>query len=202
MGPVPYDKLYKVRSLIYLIQKMRRFFKPYQKLVIDESLVLFRGRLSFIQYIPCKRHRFSLKFFVLCDCKTEYILDFVIYTGTDVHIPEAGPHGFSGAVVTTLLDKHFKSRGTTSCTPIITILHLHSLSSCCGKKQAPVALSELAGKTGQHSRPRRGDKSRKKSQDQCWPCSRWTDYLLICSRRCTQVTCRTVAKLIATLVSQ
>ncbi|XP_045103527.1 piggyBac transposable element-derived protein 4-like [Portunus trituberculatus] len=109
MGPVPNDRLYKVRYLISLLQeKMRRFFKPYQKLVIDESLVLFRGRLNFIQYIPSKHHCFGLKFFVLCDCKTGYILDFVIYTGTDVDIQETGPHGFSGAVVKTLLDKHFK----------------------------------------------------------------------------------------------
>lgn len=109
MGPVPNDRLYKFRHIMSLVQeRFTKFFKPYQKLVIDESLVLFRGRLSFIQYIPSKRHRFGLKFFVLCDCKTGYVLDFIIYTGTDVDIRSGDPHGFSGAVVKTLMDKHFK----------------------------------------------------------------------------------------------
>ena len=40
-------------------QKFSEFYNPKQKLVIDESLVLFKGRLSFKQYIPSKPHRFG-----------------------------------------------------------------------------------------------------------------------------------------------
>lgn len=40
-----------------------KYFTPFQKLVIDESLVLFRGRLLFRQYIKSKAHRFGIKLF-------------------------------------------------------------------------------------------------------------------------------------------
>lgn len=110
VGPVPDDRLFKIRSLMTMLQEnITKCFRPYQKLVIDESLILFRGRLGFIQYIPLKRHRFGLKFFVLCDCQTGYVLDFIIYTGTDVDIRQDDPHGFSGAVVKALIDRYFKA---------------------------------------------------------------------------------------------
>ena len=49
------DRLWKIRDFFSLLKdKFSRFFFPFQKLVIDESLVLFRGRVSFRQYIPSK----------------------------------------------------------------------------------------------------------------------------------------------------
>ena len=82
-----------------LLDKFRRYFRPFQKLVIDESLVLFHGRVVFRQYIPSKRHRFGIKFFVICDCETGYMLDLAVYTATDIDIPKDKVLGFSGAVV-------------------------------------------------------------------------------------------------------
>ena len=65
------DPPWKIRQLITnLNEKFRKFFKPYKKLVVDESLMLFKGRLKFKQYIPSKRHRFGVKIFILCDCDT------------------------------------------------------------------------------------------------------------------------------------
>lgn len=110
LGPAPNDRLWKVRSILEMIRgRMRKYFRPYQKVVIDESLILFRGRLSFIQYIPSKRHRFGIKFFVICDCQTGYVLDFLVYSGSDVDIPAQDPHGFSGAVVKVLMDSYFNN---------------------------------------------------------------------------------------------
>ena len=51
--------------------------------------MLYKGRLTFKQYIPSKRSRFGIKLFVLCDCKTGTILDFIVYTGTDIDIPKS-----------------------------------------------------------------------------------------------------------------
>ncbi|XP_045105050.1 piggyBac transposable element-derived protein 4-like [Portunus trituberculatus] len=97
IGPQPNDRLYKIRPILsMLLEKIRMFFLPFQKVLVDESLVLFRGRLSFIQYIPSKRHRFGIKFFVICDCKTGYVLDFVVYTGTDVDVASNDPMDFLG----------------------------------------------------------------------------------------------------------
>ncbi|KAG8234403.1 hypothetical protein J437_LFUL012788 [Ladona fulva] len=44
------------------------------------------GCLGFKQYIPSKRHRFGMKLFILCDCKTRINLDMIEYTGKKTDI--------------------------------------------------------------------------------------------------------------------
>ena len=71
------DRLFKIRCIVdHFKSVFKRSFYPFQNIVIDESLLLFKGRLSFRQYIPSKRHRFGVKFFVMVDCETGYILDY------------------------------------------------------------------------------------------------------------------------------
>ena len=77
------DPLNKIRNVLTsLTISFSRVFVPYQDLCIDESLLLWKGRLSFRQYIPSKRHRFGTKLFVLCDVLTGYIQDLIVYTGS------------------------------------------------------------------------------------------------------------------------
>ncbi|XP_069181278.1 piggyBac transposable element-derived protein 4-like [Procambarus clarkii] len=77
---VRHDRLWKVRKVFSDLRgKFRDYFVPGQNVVIDESLVLFNGRLAFKHYIPSKQHRFGLKFFVLCDCETGIVLDMILY---------------------------------------------------------------------------------------------------------------------------
>jgi hypothetical protein len=81
------DRLYKIKPIIdHLRTKFSQMFSPFQDLCIDESLTLFKGRLLFKQYIPSKRHRFGIKTFVICDCETGYVLDFIVYTGATTEI--------------------------------------------------------------------------------------------------------------------
>lgn len=104
--PVEGDSLRKIRSVVdHLKTTFKSNFYPFQNLCIDESLLLYKGRLYFKQYIPSKRHRFGVKFFLLCDCETGYVLDFIIYTGvtTDVEEYTAEKMGKSGEIVMTLL---------------------------------------------------------------------------------------------------
>nr|XP_053656964.1 piggyBac transposable element-derived protein 4-like [Cherax quadricarinatus] len=76
------NDLYKIRELfVYRKQKFSAYFYPFKNIVVDESLVLFKGRLSFEQYIPSQHNRFSIKLFVLCDYETGLVLDVIIYTG-------------------------------------------------------------------------------------------------------------------------
>lgn len=103
------DKLFKIR---FVVDHFRKTFRdslyPFQNLVIDESLVLFKGRISFRQYIPSKRHRFGIKFFIIVDCETGYILDFLIYTGGTTEINEFDTKlGKSGNIVMTLTAPYF-----------------------------------------------------------------------------------------------
>lgn len=49
---------------------------------VDESLLLWKGRLGWKQYIPKKRSRFGIKTYELCDSATGYLWNFMVYTGT------------------------------------------------------------------------------------------------------------------------
>ena len=101
------DPLRKIRPILDLLQNsFRSCLHPHQKLVIDESLILFKGRLVFKQYIPTKRHGFGIKLFVLCDCKTGIILDFFVYIGTDVDFDTPSELEVSGGVVKKLMDPY------------------------------------------------------------------------------------------------
>ena len=101
------DRLWKIRPLYMMLRRrFAKFFKPFRNVVIDESLVLFRGRLMFRQYIPAKRHRWGIKYFVLCDCKSGYVLDFMIYSGKGEAVEEPGL-GKTGTVVKILLEDYF-----------------------------------------------------------------------------------------------
>ena len=102
------DRLCKVRQVMMeLLENFKNNFVPFQNVVIDESLILFKGRLALKKYIPSKRHRFGIKLFVMCDCETGMILDLIVYTGTDIDIPANDPHGVSGAVVKTVMQRLF-----------------------------------------------------------------------------------------------
>jgi len=99
------DRLFKIDMVLQDIKNnFRSAMVPFQNLVIDESLVLWKGRLSFKQFIRTKRHRFGTKFFILCDVETDYILDFIIYTGKTTRLVSCDPNLVqSGAAVKTLM---------------------------------------------------------------------------------------------------
>ncbi|UYV73241.1 hypothetical protein LAZ67_10002322 [Cordylochernes scorpioides] len=101
---IPGDKLHKLKPVVdHMKSAYKNAFKPFQDVCIDESLVLFKGRLGFKQYIP--RKRFGIKLFVLCDVETKYILDFIVYVGKGTEI-EDSDMGVSSSVITTLLQPY------------------------------------------------------------------------------------------------
>jgi Transposase IS4 len=73
------DKLHKIRCFADLqIEIFDAAEQPGEDIVVDESMVPFRGRLKFKQYIPSKSHKYGIKLFKLCD-STEYTFSFIIY---------------------------------------------------------------------------------------------------------------------------
>ncbi|KAJ8910350.1 hypothetical protein NQ315_004549 [Exocentrus adspersus] len=75
------DRLSKVRPLLEkLLLNYRNAFFPNENLSLDESLLLFRGRLSFRIYIKNKRARYGIKFYSLCT-PDGYVLNLQIYSG-------------------------------------------------------------------------------------------------------------------------
>lgn len=76
----------------------------------DESMIPFRGRISFRQYIKSKRHRYGLKIFKLCT-SFGYTYSIQIYTGKQFWTQGSVPTH----VVMTLAQPLF-NKGHTVCT--------------------------------------------------------------------------------------
>ncbi|KAI2644801.1 PiggyBac transposable element-derived protein 4 [Labeo rohita] len=103
------DPLKKIRKVFSaLTSSFRRNFLPYRDLCVDESLMKWKGRLAFRQFIPSKRNRFGVKFFVLCDVLTGYVQDMIIYSGSTTDIQHYQGLGISGSVVMTLLAPYLR----------------------------------------------------------------------------------------------
>jgi hypothetical protein len=78
------DRLYKVRPFIRKIQaRCRRVYYPGKNLCVDESLLLYKGRLLFKQCIRTKRARFGIKFYELCTSEG-ITLDFIVYSAENI----------------------------------------------------------------------------------------------------------------------
>jgi hypothetical protein len=76
------NRLSKCNSLInYFNQRMEEVYYPAQNLAIDESMVLFRGRLVFRQYLKGKKHPYGIKLYILTD---EYgvVMKTIVYAGS------------------------------------------------------------------------------------------------------------------------
>nr|XP_022921145.1 piggyBac transposable element-derived protein 4-like [Onthophagus taurus] len=78
------DKLSKIRPVIkFLNQQFKEVYIMKEDIAIDESLMKFKGRLSYRQFNPSKRARFGVKFYKLCESDSGYCYEFKIYTGHD-----------------------------------------------------------------------------------------------------------------------
>lgn len=92
------DRLFKIQPLIdRLLEKFQAANTPNKEVCIDETLVPFRGRLSFKQYIKNKRHKFGIKLYKLCT-ENGYTFNLKVYCGKDV--TELGVPASSSVVMT------------------------------------------------------------------------------------------------------
>ncbi|XP_017790882.1 PREDICTED: piggyBac transposable element-derived protein 4-like [Habropoda laboriosa] len=131
------DRLWRIREVI---NRLRRSFSdafyPYQNLFIDESLLLYKGRLSFKQFIPSKRNRFGIKSFVLCDCKTGYVQDFIFYSGSGTISPQYADIGISGNIVMSLMEPYLHKGHTLyvdnwyTSPALFNCLHMNATNAC------------------------------------------------------------------------
>ena len=96
------DRLGKVKMLIHhLNDTMSELFIPDKDLSIDESMMLFRGRLIFRQYIKNKRHKYGVKYYELCT-SDGLIMRISIYSGQ----AENSTLGKTAAVVINLMQDY------------------------------------------------------------------------------------------------
>lgn len=105
-----YDHLWKIRPLMQICEpRYLQVYGPRCELSIDESIVKFKGRVSFRQYLPAKPYKWGIKQFVLCESKTGYALRFLTYTGKGSLVPENG-FTITESICLSLLDG-FENRG-------------------------------------------------------------------------------------------
>ena len=75
------DRLFKIRDIMDMLkERFKSVYYPPENITVDESLVLFKGRLHFKQYIRTKRSRFGIKFYEL-STSDGILLDFILYQG-------------------------------------------------------------------------------------------------------------------------
>ncbi|XP_058854406.1 piggyBac transposable element-derived protein 4-like isoform X2 [Acipenser ruthenus] len=106
------DCLWKIRPFFDRITTLfTSVYTPAQEISVDESLLLYKGRLYFKQYIPNKQAHFGVKSYELCEAKTGYTWKYMLYSGQDQQLLD-GQHGSSFGVVMELmkglLDKGYR----------------------------------------------------------------------------------------------
>ena len=83
--PISFCKIAKIKPIYdYLVNKFKILYIPNKNISIDESLLLWKGHLSWKQYVPSKRSRFGMKSFALCESATGYIWNCFLYTGKEM----------------------------------------------------------------------------------------------------------------------
>ncbi|XP_047103881.1 piggyBac transposable element-derived protein 4-like [Schistocerca piceifrons] len=100
--PTPSDRLYKIRPVInFFNERMCQVYYPGRELSLDESMILWRGRLLFRQYIKNKKHKYGIKLYILTT-PTGMVLKFAVYTGM---LDDLGGRGHAQKIVLHLLDE-------------------------------------------------------------------------------------------------
>ena len=75
------DHLFKVRPLIeHLVKRFKEANIRSREILIDEELMIWKGRFRFKPYIPNKRCRFGIKYFSLCETSV-YLWNSYVYLG-------------------------------------------------------------------------------------------------------------------------
>jgi hypothetical protein len=77
-------RLYKLKpALDHLNDGFRSVYTPECEVSVDESLMTWKGRLSGKLYIPLKQAKYGIKSFELCEAKSGYVWNFIIYVEQD-----------------------------------------------------------------------------------------------------------------------
>lgn len=73
------DRLNKIRPFLDLVSSIcRNAYLPSRNIAVDESLLLYKGRIFMKRYIPSKRSRYGLLTYCLCETSTGYTWNFML----------------------------------------------------------------------------------------------------------------------------
>ncbi|KAJ8965361.1 hypothetical protein NQ314_004201 [Rhamnusium bicolor] len=81
-------RTYKIRPLLnMMMQRTKDLYKPGDTVVVDETMIPFRGRLSFRQYNPSKASRYGIKLYKVCTPEG-FTYSTSIYDGKSEKLPD------------------------------------------------------------------------------------------------------------------
>lgn len=84
-------------------------------MTIDEMLIPYRGRCSFIQYLPNKPAKYGLKVFALCDSKTFYVSNLELYCGKQPDGPYSNQSNTPFEIVSRLVEPYKGKNRNLTC---------------------------------------------------------------------------------------
>jgi hypothetical protein len=77
-------RLFKLKPILdHLNDKFISVYASECDVSVNESLMMWKGYLLWKLYVPSKYARFGIKSFELCEAKSGYVWNFVIYIGED-----------------------------------------------------------------------------------------------------------------------
>lgn len=99
------NRLNKIQPIIDILEtNYKKYYNPSEDICIDESLIPFRGRIVFRQYLKQKRHKYGIKIFKLC-CGPGYTYAFRVYTGKTLEKEKTTPTNIVMSLCEDLFDK-------------------------------------------------------------------------------------------------
>ncbi|XP_068094365.1 piggyBac transposable element-derived protein 4-like [Hyperolius riggenbachi] len=102
----PAPKLKKIWDIYQMmVGNFRDAYTPDRDVTVDESLMAYKGRLSWVHFIASKRARFGIKSLMLCEAKSGYIWNSIVYTGKGTTFgPQFSEYGLATSSVLTLIE--------------------------------------------------------------------------------------------------
>lgn len=161
------NKRSKIQPFIDLLLPLfQQHCRPTQQLAIDESMIAFRGRVGFRQYIRGKPQPWGIKAYVLSESKTGYMYNLVIYYGKETQLVVKQGLNHTTNVVLTLMEP-LKNLGYDLYTdrfytsPILAseLLKIGTTLTgtvMCNRKNMPAACSSRKQKRGDVDTYRKG----------------------------------------------
>jgi hypothetical protein len=87
-----------------LLERFQEVYYPVKNLAVDEMVIGWKGRWAHKQYNASKPKKYHVKTFGLCDSETGYVVNLLIYFGTDTsYDPECEDESQAVKVFDTLL---------------------------------------------------------------------------------------------------
>ena len=102
-----YNRSAKIEPVhAYLVERWQSLLTLECNISVDEALLLWKGRLSWKQFIRTKRARFGIKSFVLAEASSGYVWNSIIYTGDDALLDRENSYQYQATkIVMTLTEK-------------------------------------------------------------------------------------------------